>query len=98
MWFKNLRVYRVTSDIDLSVDTLESKLAEMAFAPWTNVDFSKYGWVSPLGRNGEMYTHAIGHNIMICARKQEKILPTAAINEVVEEKVEDLESREARSA
>lgn len=98
MWFKNLRVYRITSDIDVSVDTLEAKLGDMAFSPCTNVDFSKYGWVSPLGKSSEMYTHAIGNNIMICARKQEKILPTAAINEVVEEKVEELETREARSA
>jgi recombination associated protein RdgC len=34
---------------------------------------------------------------MICARKQEKILPPAAINEMVEEKVIDFEATQARS-
>ena len=34
---------------------------------------------------------------MLCARKQEKILPPAAINEIVEEKVLDFEANQARS-
>ena len=34
---------------------------------------------------------------MICARKQEKILPPAAINEIVEEKVVDYEAAQARN-
>lgn len=61
------------------------------------MDFSRYGWVPPLGRESELYTHSCSGYIMICARKQEKILPPAAINEMVEEKILDFEEVQARS-
>lgn len=97
MWFKNLRIYRFTKDIDLSPDALEVTLHQQDFTPCTNMDFSRYGWVPPLGKDSELYTHSCGSYTMICARKQEKILPPAAINEMVEEKVIDFETEQARS-
>ena len=60
------------------------------------MDFSRYGWVPPLGKDSDMYTHSCGNYTMICARKQEKILPPAAINEMVEEKITDFEAAQAR--
>ncbi len=97
MWFKNLRIYRFTKNIDLSPETLEEALQEQAFKPCTNMDFSRFGWVSPLGKDSEMYTHSCGGYTMLCARKQEKILPPAAINEMVEEKIADFEQAQARN-
>ena len=97
MWFKNLRVYRFTQDIDLKQETLEEALAEQAFKPCTNLDFSRTGWVSPLGRDSAMLTHSAGGYTMFCARKQEKILPPAAVNELVEEKVAAFEAEQART-
>ena len=97
MWFKNLRIYRFSKKIDLSPETLEAALQEQSFNPCTNMDFSRYGWVPPLGRDSEMYTHSCGGYTMICARKQEKILPSAAINELVEEKIYAFEAEQARS-
>jgi recombination associated protein RdgC len=96
MWFKNLRIYRLTKDIDISPETLEEALAEQSFSPCANMDFSRYGWVPPLGKDSEQYTHSAGGYVMICARKQEKILPPAAVNEVVEEKVQDFEQEQTR--
>ena len=97
MWFKNLRIYRFTKNIDLSPETLEEALQEQAFKPCSNMDFSRFGWVSPLGKTSEMFTHSCGGYTMLCARKQEKILPPAAINEMVEEKVADFEQAQARN-
>ncbi|MEL7448702.1 MAG: recombination-associated protein RdgC [Pseudomonadota bacterium] len=97
MWFKNLRIYRLTGTVDVSVDRLETELAKHAFVPCGKAEFSRFGWVPPLGRHGEMLTHAVGPFTMICARRQEKILPAAAINEMVDEKVEAFEAAEARS-
>ncbi|RKZ49495.1 MAG: recombination-associated protein RdgC [Gammaproteobacteria bacterium] len=97
MWFKNLRIYRLTKQIDLSTETLEAALEGENFRPCSNLDFSRYGWVPPLGKNSELYTHSCGGYIMICARKQEKILPPAAINEMVEEKIIDFETDQARN-
>ncbi len=96
MWFKNLRVYRLTNQMDLSPEALEQSLGANAFAPCSNLEYSRYGWVPPLGMGGQMLTHTVGPYTMICARKQEKILPAAAINEIVEEKAQTYEAQEAR--
>lgn len=96
MWFKNLSIYRFTSPIDLSADALEGALSINEFNPCGNMDFSTYGWVSPLGKDSEILTHTVGSCTMFCARKQEKILPAAAINEQLEEKVAALETEQAR--
>lgn len=97
MWFKNLHIYRFNKPFDYSAESLERVLQEQAFSPCGNHDFSRYGWVPPLGRDSEMLTHSANGYIMICARKQEKILPPAAVNEQVEEKVQELESNQGRS-
>ena len=98
MWFKNLRIYRFTKKIDLSPETLETQLARFSFKPCGNMDFSRYGWAPPLGRDGEMLTHTCGGYTMLAARKQEKILPPAAINEMAAEQIAELEATEARGA
>jgi len=97
MWFKNLRVYKLTKSIDLSTETLEQSLEQNKYSPCTNLDFSRYGWVPPLGIHGTTYTHSCAGFIMICARKQEKIMPPAAINEMVNERVSELEANQGRS-
>ena len=91
MWFKNLRIYRLTKEIDLSPEALEAGLREQSFSPCANMDYSRFGWVPPLAKDSDLYTHKCSDYIMICARKQEKILPPVAINEMVEEKILDFE-------
>lgn len=97
MWFKNLRIYRLTKSFDFSTETLETALAQHSYTPCGNQDFSQYGWIPPLGQHSELYTHGCNGYIMICARKQEKILPPAAIKEMVDEKVLELQARQARN-
>ena len=65
MWFKNLRIYRLTGTVDVSVERLEAELAEHTFVPCGKAEFSRFGWVPPLGRHGEMLTHAVGPFTMI---------------------------------
>ncbi len=96
MWFKNLRVYRLTQQLDLSADNLTEHLSKNTFKPCSKMDFSRFGWVPPMGKLGTDLVHPVGQYIMISARRQEKILPAAAITELLEEKVSSFEEREAR--
>ncbi len=96
MWFKNLQIYRFTKDFELPADELANKLQKDAFQPCGSQDTSRYGWVPPLGRNGTDYIHAANGYIMLCAKRQEKILPAGVINEKVDEKSELLEEKESR--
>ncbi len=96
MWFKNLRVYQFTEDFTFSSEEVEERLAEYRFTPCGNHDTSRYGWAEPLGRHGELLTHTSNGYIMICARKQEKILPASVINELTEEKILEIEAEQGR--
>jgi recombination associated protein RdgC len=95
MWFKNLAVYRFTEAFTHSVEELEEKLAEKRFYPCGKQDISRYGWTPPLGST-ESLAYASGGFIMLCVKKEEKVLPAAVINEMLQEKVAELEQAEAR--
>nr|WP_279162277.1 recombination-associated protein RdgC [Plesiomonas shigelloides] len=96
LWFKNLMVYRFTRTIDLPVETLEKQQADFAFTPCGSQDMAKFGWVMPLGRDSSAFTHTTQGHILLCARKEEKILPGTVIKEAVNAKVAKLEAEQQR--
>lgn len=96
LWFKNLMVYRLNRDVMLNADEIEKQLNAFAFTPCGSQDMAKTGWVSPMGSHGHMLVHAINGQIMICARKEEKILPSGVIKAELQEKIAKLESEQHR--
>lgn len=96
LWFKNILVYRLNKEIALSMDELEQQLASLAFTPCSSQDMTKTGWVSPMGDRGEALIHVAGKHVMICARKEDKILPATVIKNALQEKVEKLEGEQGR--
>jgi len=96
MWFKNLQIYRFTQPFELDATTLGQQLEEQAFVPCGSQDTMRSGWVPPLGRHGSEFVHATNGFLMVCARRQEKLLPAAVINEELEQKALEIEAREAR--
>lgn len=97
MWFKNLRIYSLADSVKQSPEQLNEALAAFEFKPCGNLDPLKYGWTSPLGRDGSEYVHAANGYIMICAKRQEKVLPGAIIKETLDEKVAEISERESRN-
>ncbi len=97
MWFKNLRLYRLTKPFDLSPEQLHERLAERRSRPCAGLEPATYGWDTPLGRHGELLTHAANGYIMVCARKEERVLPAAVVQEMLAEKVAAIESEQART-
>lgn len=96
MWFKNLRLYRLTEEWTLSPEQLNEKLAEFCFNPCGSLDPMRYGFEAPLGRHGSEFVHVTNGYIMICAKKQEKILPGGVVKEQLEEKVQAIKDAEFR--
>ena len=97
MWFKNLRLFRLTKPFDLSPEALHEQLTKKASRPCAGLEPSTYGWTAPLGRNSELLTHAANGYIMICTRKEEKVLPAAVVQEILAEKIATIEEKEART-
>jgi len=96
MWFKNLQLYRFTKPFDLDASTLGQQLEQQAFVPCGSQDVTRSGWVPPLGRHGSEFVHSTNGYLMVCTKRQDKLLPGAVINEALEEKALEIESREAR--
>ena len=96
MWFKNLAIYRFTEPFTLSAEALEQKLQQQPFRPCGSHDEFSFGWTAPLGNASEILVHANNGFLMVCAKKQEKVIPTPVINEMLQERIADIEEREAR--
>ncbi|WP_130834192.1 recombination-associated protein RdgC [[Erwinia] mediterraneensis] len=96
LWFKNMMVYRLNRDIPLSADEMEKQLAAFTFSPCGSQDMAKTGWVAPMGNRSDALTHLNNGQILICARKEEKILPTPVVKQALEAKIEKLEAEQSR--
>lgn len=58
---------------------------------------SRFGWTPPLGKFGRALTHSADGQILICARKEQKMLPSTVIKEQLAEKVEAIEFEQGRA-
>ena len=96
LWFKNLMVYRLSRDISLRAEEMEKQLAELTFTPCGSQDMAKTGWVPPMGSHSDALTHTANGQIVICARKEEKILPSPVIKQALEAKIFKLEAEQGR--
>ncbi len=96
MWFKNLAIYRLTETFTLSPTELEEKLESLRFKPCGSTEEFSYGWTSPLGRGSDQLVHQANGFMMLCATKEEKVLPSSVINEMAAEKIAEKEEQEVR--
>ncbi len=97
MWFSNLQVYRFIKPFSLSTEDLEQELSKLSFKPCSSLQPASLGWVPPLGRYGIEHVHVTNGHVMVCLKKQEKILPASVVRDLVTEKVADIEAAESRS-
>ncbi len=96
MWFKNLQLYRLGQPFDLTPEAFEERLLADEFKGCNSMDMLTYGWAPPLGRHGQQLVHAANGYIMICARKEEKIIPAGVVKQLLDDKVAAIEAAEAR--
>lgn len=97
MWFKNLRLYRLMAPFTLSAEDVEERLAHHAFRPCAKMEFATYGWVPPLGRTTRALCHAVNGRLLVCARREEKIMPASLIAELLADKVAEIEEQQMRN-
>jgi len=98
MWFKNLYFFAFTRPFEWSEEDLEKHLAEHLFTPCGSTEMAHFGWVNALGKQGSSIVHGVNDNFLLCARKEEKILPAPVIKDQLEAKIAQLEVEQSRSA
>jgi len=102
MLFKNAVIYRLTKPFEITADEFMEALEGRRFVPCSGFRPSSFGWVSPLGttqsgrREDAPLLHEIGGCFLLCARKEEKVVPPSALNEAMQEKIDKIEEAEDR--
>jgi recombination associated protein RdgC len=96
MWFKNLYLFKFEKDFSLNAEALHDELAKKPFTPCSATQRESMGWIPPLGKNTDSFTHASNNYILLSMARQERLLPTAVIKETLDEKVEEIEVKEDR--
>jgi len=89
-------VYRLGSSFDLSPDMLDTRMQHAAFKGCSRMDLVALGWVPPLGRHGQQLVHAANGYLMVCLRKEEKIIPAGVVRRLLDDKVAEIEAAEGR--
>ncbi|MEM1434481.1 MAG: recombination-associated protein RdgC [Pseudomonadota bacterium] len=98
--FRNLRAYRLTGDWPETDQQLDRKLGEFAFKPCARSAARSAGWDSPLPREpgaeaGPLVFSLAGCNLLQL-RIQTRLLPPAAINEALEDRLTEFARRTGR--
>ena len=94
--FKNARLFRLDTPFNLDLATLEERLNTRRFRPCGPIETATMGWSAPLGEDTTALAHGMGGCLLMCARKQERLLPSSAVAEAVDERIAELEAGEAR--
>lgn len=96
MWFRNLQLYRLGRPFEVSPEVFEEQLSADVFRGCNSMDMLTHGWAPPLGRHSQQLVHAASGYLMICMRKEEKIIPASVVRQLLEDKVAEIEATEAR--
>ncbi len=96
MFFRNLTLFRFPEGIDQRFKKLDEQLAEHELRPCGPLELQTRGWVSPYGRGEELFSIEHGGAALMALGGEDKLLPTAVINQHIAEKVEELEKQRGR--
>ncbi len=70
MWFKNLQVFQISTDLSLDAEQLQEKLSEFHFEPCKSIETYRLGWVFPAASSEQMM-HVSDNRVLLCLRRQE---------------------------
>lgn len=89
MWFKNLQLYRLSTEWPITLEALRDQLAKKRFQPCGSQDMESRGWASPTG--DDVLAHAVGGQWLICLQTESKLLPSSVVKQKADELAEKLE-------
>ena len=88
MWFKNARIFQLTEGFSMDTEAFSEALREHQLKPCGSMDMESLGWVSPFGADNDLFILQSGDALMFTLGGEEKILPTAAVNHQLNQKLE----------
>ncbi|AZY49715.1 recombination-associated protein RdgC [Bordetella avium] len=92
MWFKNLKVYRLSGAWSCLGETLEAALAKHVYQPGSNLEMQRLGWVSP--RENGLLANVMNGQILLTLRSEKKLLPSTVVNQVARARAQEIEEQQ----
>jgi len=92
MWFKHLKIYRLSPQWQCTAAGLQLALEKQIFHPASRQDMLSMGWVAP--HEGAGLVHAQDGQFLICLRVEKKLLPSTVINQVARARARDIEEQQ----
>jgi len=96
MWFRNIHFYRFEEPFTMTAQQLNQALKQRQARPCGQLEQACEGWSKPLGLEGQMLVHETDGRLMICLRREDKVLPPSLMREKMEEKVFEIEQKAGR--
>jgi len=94
MWFKNLRVYQISSESKLDLATLEAALAGRPLTRCGSFEMVSRGWVFP--RTAGVFAHGVDRQWLLALGVEQKLLPTGVIRQTAQERAAAIEAEQGR--
>jgi recombination associated protein RdgC len=94
--FRNLRLYRLQSPWPESEEALSGLLADTAFKPCGPFSEQSAGWEPPTLQDADPFCRRVGGCDLLALRRQTRLLPAAAVNEVLPARFAEFEARMGR--
>jgi recombination associated protein RdgC len=94
MFFRNLTLFRFPVSLDLS--ELDTHLAEVPLKPVGALELTSRGFISPFGRDAEALSHRVDNAIWLSVGSEDKLLPSAVVNDLLSKKLAQIEEKEGR--
>jgi recombination associated protein RdgC len=91
--FRNVRLYSFSNPWPPSEDDLSAALQGAAFRPCGPLTERSSGWEPPAPEAGDSLARRVNGADLIRLRSQSRVLPVAAVNEELEERVDDYRQR-----
>jgi recombination associated protein RdgC len=91
MWFRNLQIFRLTSEWAYDTDALAAALSNGLFNGCGAIDRVARGWVPPRGEAGEL-VFSVQHQQLIALGVEQKLLPASVVRQYAQAKLVDIEA------
>ena len=95
VWFKNALIYPVTENQSWQWSEIEQQMEAHLYSPCSSQQQVSMGWV-PAIPDTQNLIHVNGTNALMCLQRQERLLPSTVVNEVLGEKVALIQANEDR--
>lgn len=95
MWFKNCRIYQLSSPVTVDKASLEQALHEFRFTPCSGQQPSSQGFSFPF-ESVQNYCYQNQQYLFFALKRQEKILPAAVVQDEMQPKIDALTTEKGR--